>query len=736
MDQKNQDAKYTSEKDIIKEIISEKGYSFLSAESFFQYSILSNTSTKKSLLRAELNFDKNYNDLVKKKEKIRSSENSTASITEKRKLIEISNDFQKSKPVQYSELKSRKLVNKSDNLEIVRLLIDSVITEKEKHTNPKSKFQEFTGSPKPSTSFALQEESDHLNKISSKHSIITQTSKEKNSNNKIINAKPIKTDMLHSLLKIISKNDNISNSQSNSTTENEKLFNCDNGGSSSLKVANKDSIQPNTNYNFDKTSDYYNDQNAQNEVLSNARTNENKNKNKKIEKMSIQADILVAMQSALPDINSHESKLSSVQDSYYNSLKRKIATEQSEFHSCLLEKTIIEPDYISSDVLAENQAILNNADIVISEDALSSLFTTNQSSAFDFFIPIIAKNFNQAKPNAHECTKTVIFIDDPLEYKNLAKSESYLSYRILENLSSELLLDKNKKHFFSAGNEVDKSALVNSSADNFNYTLWQFGELRILIRFRVHGFITEITSSGKKLETTITFVPVIEPCVDLSPIIIPEIDRLKGYLKAYIRGQSKLAICHFNTDPNHHFNLNHVGVCTAEDLLSNVSGNELASAQDEISLQSLEPPAKSDLDLEIQQNEQPQRQSLATSYPISNFKTLYKLLKFIKTSADDEGLSSDISASHNRQFIFESRKSDFIACIYSKLHVEQPQIVHSTTSYDENQCKTLNIADLISIEPALDTCDENLEYDFKYSPIVWPKSINRVPFTFPTAEDL
>ncbi|OMJ23826.1 hypothetical protein AYI70_g1997 [Smittium culicis] len=402
----------------------------------------------------------------------------------------------------------------------------------------------------------------------------------------------------------------------------------------------------------------------------------------------------------------------------------------------LSKKSIMEPDYISRDGLAESQAILNNADIVISEDALSSLFTTNQSNEFDLFIPIISKKFNQTVSNSHEYTKTIIFIDDPLEFKNLTKSESYLNYRILEHLSSELLLDKNKKHFFSVGNEGDKDTLVNSSADNFNYTLWQFGELRILIRFRVHGFITEINSSGKKLETTMTFLPVIEPYIDLSPINFPEIDRLKGYLKAYIRGQSKLAVCHFNTDPNHHFNLNHVGVCTAEDLLSNISSNELASTQEDISLQSLEPLAKSDVNLEIQQNEKPQLQSLKMNYPFSNFKTLYKLLKFIKSSIDNRGLSSNINASQNHQFIFKRCRSDFTVNIYSTLPVEQPQIAHSTTSFGENECETLNIADLISIEPALDTCYENLEYDFKYSPIVWPKSINRVPFTFPTAEDL
>ncbi|OLY84261.1 hypothetical protein AYI68_g1582 [Smittium mucronatum] len=352
------------------------------------------------------------------------------------------------------------------------------------------------------------------------------------------------------------------------------------------------------------------------------------------------------------------------------------------------------PCYISADDIAKNQALENEADIVISEEALLCLFTMSNTLSRNILIPVISKTVNNV---------SVPFIDSPIETKDCYVSESYLNYSILEKLSSELLTDKSKKHFFDENDE-------SSDSDNFNYTMWKFGSIKILIRFRVQCYLLENNHLNKKSVQTVTLVPVYEPSLDISPKFLPEPDWLRAYLRAYIRGRSKLAICHFAADPKHHFNLFHVGVCSASDLICN-------SYPEFIDILSNKPNHYSS------PNKSPDSIFLA-------FQHLHKVLSFIKESVHKD-IAQQPAKPNDGQFMLYRQQFTSSASIYSEFSDRQSE--HHVDLADNS---FLDIREVTINQSTANPDIKSLNYDFTPSSMVWPKIKNHVPYIFPTTDEI
>ncbi|KAJ1782037.1 hypothetical protein LPJ59_006912, partial [Coemansia sp. RSA 2399] len=148
---------------------------------------------------------------------------------------------------------------------------------------------------------------------------------------------------------------------------------------------------------------------------------------------------------------------------------------------------------VTSDSVALKLARLVQADVVVSASSLIALLTLPQSYMRDVAIPfkVITSQADADKP-----ARSVLLVDKPLMSTH-ASTPRKLNQMFYETCASSRLVDRSQQLELGGGtkaNSVSEVAVDGSDSadqvllDNSNYTLWEFGGLRVIVRYGVHGF--------------------------------------------------------------------------------------------------------------------------------------------------------------------------------------------------------------------------------------------------------
>ncbi|PVZ99262.1 hypothetical protein BB558_004724 [Smittium angustum] len=356
----------------------------------------------------------------------------------------------------------------------------------------------------------------------------------------------------------------------------------------------------------------------------------------------------------------------------YKNINKRLATVNTL-------KKLEEIDYchgvmISTEIESKEQATLNSADIVISEDALVSLFTLSDSLDEDVLVPMVGKKT--------ESGKTTVYIDDPVRQLSYISNQSNLDTIALKRIAGEMLLG-NKKLDFENGDNL-------SDTKNSNYTLWKFGDLTILIHYTVNGYLEKDSNS------TCTIVPIVENMLGYGQQTLTNAQKLQAYMHAYIRGQSKLAYCHY-TPGKQHYEMVHIGICDPNQLFL-VPDNNI-------------------------HNESVTRNPI--KYTGSNFKQLYKLLVHIKSCTANQ--------LPEENYLLYHKSNEFSCSLYKSLDQNHINPSHNNSIH-------IGSSDSLDLNLELGYVNEppeniKVQHGLKYTPFIWPYSPDRVPYTFPPSDE-
>ncbi|KAJ2550785.1 hypothetical protein EV175_003939, partial [Coemansia sp. RSA 1933] len=152
---------------------------------------------------------------------------------------------------------------------------------------------------------------------------------------------------------------------------------------------------------------------------------------------------------------------------------------------------------VTSDAVALKLAHLTQADVVVSASSLIALLTLPQSYLRDVAIPF--------KTIALQTEKPILVVDKPLVSAH-ASTPRKLNQLFYEASTSSILADRTQKLELGGGTRIgdvgeasgdERSSSAELGApDNDNYTLWEFGDLRVIVRYSVHGFHALESSNG------------------------------------------------------------------------------------------------------------------------------------------------------------------------------------------------------------------------------------------------
>ncbi|KAJ1914123.1 hypothetical protein H4219_004919 [Mycoemilia scoparia] len=205
---------------------------------------------------------------------------------------------------------------------------------------------------------------------------------------------------------------------------------------------------------------------------------------------------------------------------------------------------------ISQDQIAQRLCEKNNVDIAISTSSLLSLALLRHSQPFDVVIPFTVSE------NPETQNKT-LFINKPLISTQLLtpRKRNTLYY---DAILQSLLLDRNKSIPLKSNNtdgdpkiaeiEASGSAIKSEGGANLNYTLWEMDGIKILIRYKVHGYINDDPNSSAA--TTLTLKSKLEYLYDYAPEEVTDVERIQWWLNCYIRGASRMLIGHIDIGTN------------------------------------------------------------------------------------------------------------------------------------------------------------------------------------------
>ncbi|OMH81743.1 hypothetical protein AX774_g4797 [Zancudomyces culisetae] len=221
------------------------------------------------------------------------------------------------------------------------------------------------------------------------------------------------------------------------------------------------------------------------------------------------------------------------------------------------ERMFAERHQISGDGVANELARKHKADVVMSEDAFIDILT--------------ARDIKTLAMMSSVSQQGVLFIDDSF---SLFRNDVEILSTLFKAVIQEKLINKNSEELVFGGNKGGKT--------NYNYTLWQFGGLRLLIRYTVQGYISEqLPNSPKEIKATGVIFPVIETNLHFGFTQPNRSSLLEIYFRSYLRGQSLLVFGHFGqlngqrkpinplnaTLGKADWHLLHIGVCTLSELV-------------------------------------------------------------------------------------------------------------------------------------------------------------------------
>ncbi|KAJ2093419.1 hypothetical protein IW138_000269 [Coemansia sp. RSA 986] len=229
---------------------------------------------------------------------------------------------------------------------------------------------------------------------------------------------------------------------------------------------------------------------------------------------------------------------------------------------------------VTSDPVALKLARLAQADVVVSASSLIALLTLPQSYMRDVAIPFKVMNLptDPGKPE-----RSILIVDKPLMSAH-ASTPRKLNQMFYETCAGNSLTDRSQQLELGGGttakNIDDSDSADQLSSDNANYTLWEFGGLRIIVRYGVHGFHALENAKNKEHEgaewektptTTVTLKTKLEYHLENSSAEvavascggtersggayedITESERLSWWMSSYLRGSSsEVWVSHVN----------------------------------------------------------------------------------------------------------------------------------------------------------------------------------------------
>ncbi|KAJ2693910.1 hypothetical protein GGH99_000932 [Coemansia sp. RSA 1285] len=180
----------------------------------------------------------------------------------------------------------------------------------------------------------------------------------------------------------------------------------------------------------------------------------------------------------------------------------------------LLRKTAIP---ITGDPMALKLAQLANADVVVSASSLIALLTLPQSYMRDVVIPfkVVDAQTDAADRTAADSadsttSRTILLVDKPLMSAH-ASTPRKLNQMFYGACADNKLTDKSQQLELGGGSMAiaagettteNSDSMDQISSENANYTLWEFGGLRMVVRYGVHGFFAPENAKDKPSDAT------------------------------------------------------------------------------------------------------------------------------------------------------------------------------------------------------------------------------------------
>ncbi|KAJ2578377.1 hypothetical protein GGH95_003419 [Coemansia sp. RSA 1836] len=257
------------------------------------------------------------------------------------------------------------------------------------------------------------------------------------------------------------------------------------------------------------------------------------------------------------------------------------------------------PVAMSRDAVAMDLAARTGADVVISASALIALLTLPQSYNHEVIIPFRVAESAAAKEdippdsaNRDAPPHRMVVVDKPLLPSHAATPRK-LNQMHYEMAVRRQLIDKSRPLELAGGSlakipelavlAAERSDGEDAGQDNANYTLWEFGGLRMLIRYSVHGFASR--EAPAPLTTTVTLETKLEYQLGSGSAEaamaaasgeayedISESERLAWWLGSYLRGSpSEVWVAHVDV---HRSAIARMTRRTCADLYSGESGSQ------------------------------------------------------------------------------------------------------------------------------------------------------------------
>ncbi|KAJ2745210.1 hypothetical protein GGI20_002349 [Coemansia sp. BCRC 34301] len=221
------------------------------------------------------------------------------------------------------------------------------------------------------------------------------------------------------------------------------------------------------------------------------------------------------------------------------------------------------PAVMSRDAVAMDLAVRTGADVAISSSALIALLTLPQSYNHETIIPFRVMESVGAQEDSPP--RRVVVVDKPLLPSHTATPRK-LNQMHYEAAVRRQLVDKSRPLDLAGGSlakvpelavlAAEQSGGEGAGQDNANYTLWEFGGLRMLIRYSVHGFAAKEAPAPST--TTVTLETKLEYQLGSTSAEaamastsgeayedISESERLAWWLGSYLRGSpSEVWVAH------------------------------------------------------------------------------------------------------------------------------------------------------------------------------------------------
>ncbi|KAJ2464434.1 hypothetical protein GGI03_003231 [Coemansia sp. RSA 2337] len=219
---------------------------------------------------------------------------------------------------------------------------------------------------------------------------------------------------------------------------------------------------------------------------------------------------------------------------------------------------------MSRDPVAMDLAGRTGADVAISASALVALLTLPQSYNHEVVIPFRVVESAGAQENdpsdgagKDAQPRRMVVVDKPLMPSHAATPRK-LNQMHYEMAVRRQLVNRSRPLELAGGSLAKAPGMAVQAAeqDNANYTLWEFGDLRVLIRYSVHGFAPKEAPSTAT--TTVTLETKLEYQLGSSSAEaamtsaggdayedVSESERLAWWLGSYIRGSpSEVWVAH------------------------------------------------------------------------------------------------------------------------------------------------------------------------------------------------